>query len=242
MDAIKLNLGAINGEITITVIKKDVKNVSLKVYRDLTVKVTAPKVVTDDWLDKFVISKKDWINKQLSKFKQSNGYNANTNIKSGTSTQYLGKDLRIYKMPSLKNEIVLEEKSLTIFLKNINDEDKCSTIFDDFWREKCRKIFGEQTQVFYEKIFKKHGVNQPTIHIRKMKTMWGSCNKSKSKITYNQYLLKADIRCIQYVVLHELSHLLYPYHNKDFYNFLTIHMPDWNERKKQLDMETVQGL
>ena len=55
-------------------------------------------------------------------------------------------------------------------------------------------------------------------------------------------MLKADLRCIQYVILHELTHLIYPYHNTDFYDFLTIQMPDWRERKKQLDLEVVQGL
>ena len=57
-----------------------------------------------------------------------------------------------------------------------------------------------------------------------------------------EYLFKANIRCIQYVVLHELTHLLYPNHSKQFYDFLTVQMPDWTERKKQLDHEVVQGL
>jgi len=94
----------------------------------------------------------------------------------------------------------------------------------------------------YQKIFKKHGLNQPNILVRKMKTLWGSCTPTKDKITLNEYLLKADIRCIQYVILHELTHLIYPNHSKEFYDFLTIHMPDWKERKKQLDNEVVQGL
>ena len=58
----------------------------------------------------------------------------------------------------------------------------------------------------------------------------------------NEFLVKANIRCIQYVILHELTHLLYPNHSKDFYDFLTIQMPDWQERKKELDKEVVQGL
>ena len=67
-------------------------------------------------------------------------------------------------------------------------------------------------------------------------------HKEENKITLNEYLLKANIRCIQYVILHELTHLLYPNHSSDFYNFLTIHMPDWKDRKKQLDTEIVQSL
>ena len=58
----------------------------------------------------------------------------------------------------------------------------------------------------------------------------------------NFCLYKASVPCIEYVILHELAHFLYPNHNKDFYDFLTIHMPDWQERKKQLDYEFVLGI
>ena len=61
-------------------------------------------------------------------------------------------------------------------------------------------------------------------------------------ITFNEYLYKANLLGVQYVILHEMTHLLYPNHNIDFYNFLTIHMPDWKERKKILDIEVVQGI
>ena len=61
-------------------------------------------------------------------------------------------------------------------------------------------------------IFARHGVNKPQIAIRKMKTLWGSCSKHLNKITFNEYLLKADIRCIEYVVFHELTHLIYNAH------------------------------
>ena len=75
-----------------------------------------------------------------------------------------------------------------------------------------------------------------------MKTMWGNCNPTKSIITLNKYLLKASELGIEYVIIHEMTHLLYPKHNSEFYNFLTIQMPDWRERKQQLDFEVVQGL
>lgn len=75
-----------------------------------------------------------------------------------------------------------------------------------------------------------------------MQTLWGSSIPKKNRITLNEYLLKANIRYIEYVVLHELTHLLYPNHNSDFYDFLTSQMPDWKERKKQLDTEVAQGL
>ena len=98
----------------------------------------------------------------------------------------------------------------------------------------------KQAETIYEKtvdqfmpIFLRHGIKKPIIVIRKMKTLWGSCSKHLNKITLNEYLLKADIRGIEYVVFHELTHLIYNAHNKNFYDFLTIYMPDWKERKKR---------
>ncbi|CAC9587858.1 Putative predicted metal-dependent hydrolase [Bathymodiolus heckerae thiotrophic gill symbiont] len=65
------------------------------------------------------------------------------------------------------------------------------------------------------------------VRIRKMKTRWGSCNPEKSYINLNSELIKAPIQCIEYVIFHELAHLIHPNHDKGFYTYLTIHMPNW---------------
>ena len=70
-----------------------------------------------------------------------------------------------------------------------------------------------------------------------MKSRWGSCIPSNNKVIFNLKLIKTPICCIEYVVLHELSHFKYQDHSKNFYNFVTIFMPDWKARKKILDEE-----
>ena len=94
----------------------------------------------------------------------------------------------------------------------------------------------------YYPIIKKYDKDLPKIQVRKMKTLWGSCSVNRGVITFNQYLLKAKPACIDYVVLHELVHFIYPNHSKQFYDFLSIYMPDWKERKKVLDQDVVHGL
>ena len=178
----------------------------------------------------------------VTKYRKSSGYNNLLSVNSGTSTQILGKDMRIYKVPSLVNSVEIDEKKVNLFLKEPIDDTKTQRIFSKWWRNTAARIFENEMNAMYDRIYKKYSVPRPKIVIRKMKTLWGSCSPLKSKITLNEYLLKADIRCIQYVILHELTHLLYPNHNKDFYDFLTIQMPDWKERKKQLDQEVVQWL
>ena len=142
----------------------------------------------------------------------------------------------------MTNRVEVDEKRVNLFVADIEDEDLIQNIFSRWWRQTAETVYQEEVDRFYDEVIRKYGIDKPVISIRKMKTLWGSCTPSKSKITLNEYLLKANIRCIQYVVLHELTHLLYPNHNSDFYNFLTVHMPDWKERKKQLDTEVVQGL
>ena len=70
-----------------------------------------------------------------------------------------------------------------------------------------------------------------------MKTRWGSCITSKGIIILNKDLIKAPKYCIKYVILHELIHMIYNKHSKEFYDFLYIFMPDWEERKRILDEE-----
>lgn len=242
MNSYKINLGVHNGIVEIDIIRKQIKNVHLKVFRDLTVKLSVPEKIPDEWIANFIKERAFWIDKQMTKYRQSSGYNNLANIANGSSIQLLGKDMRVFKTVAPKNYVEIDEKNLTLYLIDPDDEVKANKLFNQFWREKAKTVFQDEMEHLFVSVFKKYNIQKPEITIKKMKTLWGSCTKAKNKIALNEYLLKADIRCIQYVVLHELTHLLYTYHNIDFYNFLTIQMPDWKERKKQLDKEVVQGL
>lgn len=231
-----------NGKINVNIIQKNIKNIHLKVYNNFKVNLSVPKNTKIEWIQSFLNEKSSWIDKQITKYRLSEGSNNLVDIKTGSSTQFLGKDMRIYKKVSLKNEIILEEKNINVYLRDINNQEHANKFFDKWWREQANLIFNEETNKLYEKIYKKYSIDKPDVSIRKMKTQWGSCIQSKNKITLNEYLLKANKRCIQYVILHELTHLIYPYHNKDFYNFLTIQMPNWKQRKHELDNDVVQWL
>lgn len=242
METKTIDLGAINGKVTVKVIRKEMKNIHLKVYHTLEVILSVPTNVPDEWIDKFLQDHIKWIDQQITKYKKASGYNNLSRIQSGSSVQFLGKDARIIIEPSLSSRVELDEKRIRIFMKNVDDEVMAQNLLEQWWRKTAYDVYQSEAEKLYQKVFKKYGLKQPEILVRKMKTLWGSCTPARNKITLNEYLLKADIRCIQYVILHELTHLLYPNHNRDFYDFLTIHMPDWQERKKQLDNEVAQGL
>ena len=242
MEYITLELSQINGTVEVKIVRKNIKNVHLKVFRSLEVVLSVPMQVPQEWIENFLSKRIKWIDEQITKYKLSGGTNTLESIKNGTSVQMLGKDMRIVFQESQKNSIEVDEKRITLYLKDATNEEFAQKLFLRWWKKTAEDVFQNELDSLYEKIFKKYQIAKPDIYVRKMKTLWGSCTPSKSKVTFNNYLFKANIRCIQYVVLHELTHLLYPNHSKQFYDFLTVHMPDWQERKKQLDTEVVQGL
>ena len=241
MGVCKLELGKINGNVFVFIERKNIKNIHLKVYRDLTIKLSVPTNVSDSWISDFLEKRKDWINTQLYKFKQSAGINNMSYLINGYTIQILGKDKRVYLQKGNK-EVVEDINKITIYLEDTKNLGLATKIFTEWWRETSLKLYLKEMQKFYNNIFKKYSLDFPKVKIKKMKTMWGNCNVKNKTITFNEYLYKANLLGIQYVILHEMTHLLYPNHNNDFYNFLTIHMPDWKERKKILDIEVVQGI
>lgn len=242
MSSYFLKIEKIYNNISILIQKKKVKNVHLKVYRDLTVKCTFPESASEEYIDKFFKTRIDWINKQLLKYKEATGADNYECLKDGSSFQILGKDLRVFIKQDKHYAVIESEKSIIIYTKDTTAENKIKNQFMIWWREKAQKIFGDILDEIYQSVIKKYNIGKPTLKIREMKTMWGSYNNTSKTINLNTYLLKANILLIQYVVLHELAHTLYKYHNEDFINFLTIHMPDWRERKKILDTQVAQGI
>lgn len=140
-----------------------------------------------------------------------------------------------------KECVYAEGKKIRICCKSPEDQAHVKQLFEAWWRRQAKEILQERVHVWYP-IVEKYGVAMPELSIRKMKTLWGSCSVARHVITFNFYLIKARTPYIDYVVLHELVHFLYPNHSKQFYAFLSNYMPDWKERKLVLDQEVVHEL
>ena len=102
METRVINISAINGSVTVQVIRKNIKNVHLKVFRTFDVVLSVPLTVPDEWIDIFLSEHAEWINSQIYKYKKASGYNNLSSVKSGSSVQLLGKDMRclLYTSPS----------------------------------------------------------------------------------------------------------------------------------------------
>lgn len=221
--------------------RKNMKTCRLKVFPDKTVKFSVPKATPFEWIANYLDSKSQWISGKLHGFEQTKGYAATTEIRNGVSIRYLGEDLIFSVSVSKKSLVFKQGKTLHVSALDINDQDKLFAQFDKWWRKESLAYLYIQLDRLYP-IIEKYRLPKPQIALRKMKTLWGSCSPNRGCITFNQYLTKAKPACIEYVVLHELVHFLYPNHSKQFYNFLSSHMPDWKDRKKVLDQDVVHGL
>jgi predicted metal-dependent hydrolase len=227
--------------IEIIIERKNVKKIRLKVFPDGVVKLSAPPGVSDDWIVDYLSGKAKWIEKSLNYFEDTKANEFETIIHSGISTRILGRQKRIIVNEGKSYQI--EQKEDYIFIQSpfTGDKQALQKQFERWWQKRSRSYFLQVIDKVYP-IFYKHGIDKPVLQVRKMKTLWGSCSRKHGKINLNYYLYKAPPPCIDYVVLHEFTHFLYPRHDKDFYEFLTVHMPDWKERKNFLDYEIVKGL
>lgn len=241
MEIYEIFLPMLNITIPISVERKKIKTCRLKVFPDKTVRFSVPEHTPQPWIEQYLNSKSQWLSKKIQLFEQTKGYAATNEIRNGFSIRYLGEDLIFSISQSSKSTVHKEGKTLYILTPDINDQDKLFSLFDKWWRKESAKIINDQVDKLYS-IIEKYNISRPKVMLRKMKTLWGSCSPHRGIITFNQYLTKAPPACIEYVVLHELVHFLYPNHSKQFYDFLSNYMPDWKDRKKILDQNVVHGL
>ncbi len=215
---------------SVEILRKDVKNFTLRVKPNGKTKLVVPLLATKKHIDKILEKRKNWIDEKkeyFSKFKS-----VEKKLISGENMKYLGKNYRLKVYETYKNErVILSRGKLNLYVKNKDDYNKKLNLIECWYKEKAMIHF-LNTVNKYNKITQKDSIN---VRIRKMKTRWGSCNKTKKYINLNLNLIKKPKICIEYVVFHELAHLIYPNHSKDFYNYLSLYMSDWKEREKILN-------
>lgn len=215
--------------------RKSVKNINLRIRSDETLFVSASPLVAVKIIDDFILTKSDFILKSLGHFSEKRKWEIdNKNYVSGESFYLLGRQMRLIVKQANQNCVEEDGIYITLACKRSDDYGLKKRLIEKFFMQKAIEEF---TTVIEEKypIFKKYDVAYPNLKIRKMKTRWGSCIPSKNQITLNENLIHFSQACIESVVIHEFCHFRYPNHSKDFYNFMTILMPDWKERKKELD-------
>jgi len=208
----------------IKIIKKNVKNLTIRINSDAKIVVSAPKFLSNSFIERFIKSKKDWIEKKLK--------NINLNkieYKNDDKISFLGKKYILKVIISNKNYIDIKNDKLFLYTKENTVKIKEKILYD-WYSLKAKEVFNK----ILNKYLKKTNQDINVLRIKRMKSRWGSCNSIKKYINLNLELIKYDIKFIEYVVLHEIAHLTHPNHSKAFYNYISNYMPDFKNREKLL--------
>jgi len=221
------------GGIEVVVLYKPVKNLHLNVLPpDGRVRVTAPQNMNDDAIRTFLATRISWIKTMQAKFKGQERQTPREYV-SGETYYFFGKKYKLEVIerdakPNIeikgKTTIFLEVRPKTILLKR---------------EEIMQQWYRDQLHQFLEKVIdkweKKISIKASGWSIRRMKTRWGTCNHKKKNILFNLELAKKPENCIEYVVLHELLHLIEEKHSKKFTALLDKYMPKWESEKEELN-------
>jgi predicted metal-dependent hydrolase len=213
----------------VQILYKPVKHITLRVQPTLEVSITVPLNTTQHAIDEILHKRQEWINKTLAYFKRFQ-LSASKELVSGENIEYLGKNYRLKVLESNEPSVKLVDNYIQVNVLNKNNLAQKKKLIDEWYKSQSANYFNQVIQKYITVINK----DIVKVSIRKMKTRWGSCNTKKAYINLNLELIKKHPLAIEYVVFHELVHLLHYNHNKYFYNFLATHMPDWRIRRARL--------
>jgi predicted metal-dependent hydrolase len=209
----------------------DRKTLGIAVYPDMNVVVTAPENISREKVQKKVKSKARWILKQLRTFEKYQPLSKTKDYVAGETHLYLGRQYLLKVEKGSDNQVKLKGKYLRVRTKN---KKKTEDLVNDWYRFKAQIHFSNILEDLLQK-FEKHDLEIKELNIRKMEKRWGSCTPG-GVITLNLHLIKAPKRCIEYVILHELCHLIHHKHDAAFYRLLNSKMPHWKRWKEKLEV------
>lgn len=215
----------------IEVNRKQVKNINLKVYPDLTIKASIPENMDIYTVERMIIYKEDWINNQLKRYKEQNRM-AKRSFVSGED-HYLNGKRYILKVCDSNTPMIKIENNNTMMMyvrKSSSIENK-EKLMNYFYKENLENKLKKFIPLWEDKI----GVKSNCYSIRKMKNKWGSCNTDKKEINFNLDLAKKKDSEIQYVVIHELLHLIERNHNENFRKLMYNFCPKWELYRETLN-------
>lgn len=228
----KLKLAFDNIEIEVT--KKYIKNIYLSVHPpNGAVKISAPIGLKDEDIKQFAISKLSWIRKQKSKFKNQKRFVENKFI-SGEPHYFLGTEYSlnvIYQASNRSKVEITNQKFINLYVNQNSSKEKREKVLREWYREELKKLIPPLLKKWEEKI----GVHTEDWRIKQMKTRWGTCNIMDKRIWINLELVKKPLRCLEYIIVHELVHLIEKNHGKRFIALMDKYYPDWRKVKSELN-------
>lgn len=213
-------------------VKGERKSLSITVRPDKSVLVRAPENCSDDQIQERVFRRRRWIKRQKEFFAKFEPRVSDRRYISGETHLYLGRQYRLKVVCSEETGVALKSGYLEVHT-NSSDPRAVEALLWQWYGERARQVFPTilaRTLATHAGLFKV----EPKLKIATLRKRWGSCHHDGS-ISLNLDLIRAPKSCIEYVLFHELCHLIEPNHSTRFYALLERGMPDWLTRKNRLE-------
>ena len=219
-------------DINVSIDRKDIKNLHVGVYPPYgRVRVAAPKNIDDEAVRLAVISRLSWIKRQVRHF-QEQPRQTKREMVSGESHYFLGKRYLLEVIyGSAKHKVVLKHSNIELHVKANTTVENKEKLLNEWYREQMHTIVEELIPKWEQRI----GIELNAWGIKKMRTKWGSCNIDKKTILLNLNLAKTPVECIEYIVVHEMVHLLERHHNDNFKVHMDRFLPEWKQFRDVLN-------
>jgi len=223
---------SINGQTITYILKRSLRarHVRLEVRPQTGLSVIVPRSYNIGQLPRLLESKERWISSNLARFSHFQSLSADKELRSGDTIPYLGRDLELVKRENHDGvgSITLEENTLAVspvlFKNGI-----LKLALEHWYRTEAAKLINERA----DKLSSQMGISYKRIIIRGQKTRWGSCSRKKN-LSFNWKLIMAPEPVLDYVIIHEFTHLKEMNHSKRFWKLVAQYCPRWREYKKWL--------
>lgn len=220
------------GDIAIDVVFKDIKNVHLGVYPPAgNVRISAPKRMSIEHLRVFAISRLGWIRQQQQKLRDQARELPREYIDRESHYLWGKRYLLCVVEADAAPSVCLEHSRIVLSVRPGTEEGRRQDILAQWYREQIRAAVPELV-ARWEPLM---GVEVERFFVQRMKTLWGSCNPQRRCIRLNTDLAKKPRECLEYIVVHEMAHLLEPTHNARFMALMETFMPNWRVHRDQLN-------
>lgn len=222
------------GDIKVDVHLKNIRNINLRVYPPVgRVRISAPRRMHLDSIRAFAVSKLDWIRKQQNKVQKQRREPPREYI-DGERHFVWGRQYRMnveerHGVPGVS----LGDDSITLRVRPGASAAKRADVLNEWYRKQITEKLPEVISRWEEVL----GVKIEAFTVRKMKTLWGSCSPRRRTVRFNLELARKAPACLEYIVLHELVHLLEPTHNNRFKVLISKFMPEWRLYRNELNMK-----
>jgi predicted metal-dependent hydrolase len=223
----------ITSNLSIDVVRKDIKNMHLAVYPPTgRVRIAAPLGVNDEAVRLFAISKIAWIRKHQRNF-VSQDRQSPREYKQRESHYFQGKRylLRITEQEAPASVKLKSKTYIDLFVRPNSTMEQKQSILNEWYRRELKKLIPALIEKWEQKI----GVKVSDWQVKQMKTKWGTCNIEEKRIWINLELAKKPLHCLEYIIVHEMLHLIERHHNDRFMALMEKYMPQWKFFKEELN-------